>query len=75
MAKRTLEFDLPVYEDERVKEVNKNLGTEFKTFDEAIKDMVVSIYNEVHNVGNEGGWYIGDGIKVKVEIEYEPEDK
>lgn len=54
---------------------NKRNGTSFRTFESHFEELLNMIDEKVEAVGDSGGWYVGDGIKVKVEIIYEPEDK
>ncbi|MDS7057193.1 hypothetical protein NXG04_07825 [Klebsiella pneumoniae] len=37
--------------------------------------LLQKIEDAIWKVGKDGGMYLGDGIKVKIEIEYDPEDK
>jgi hypothetical protein len=76
LLKKTLEFDIPVNDDEQVEKYNKLYGVgSFITTEEAIHKMLYDIYCSVVDVMNEGGNFIGDGVKVKVDLEYDPENK
>lgn len=80
--KKIIEYNIPVQGQEQCDRHNKMLKEMFGDETTLIKptedhiDILFDIFNEaIQEVGDAGGWYVGDGIKVKIEIEYEPEDK
>lgn len=74
--KKTLKFDIPINDDEQVERFNKMYNTDtFKKTDDVIINMLDSIYSTVVDIMNAGGNYLGDGVKVKIELEYDPENK
>ena len=82
MDKEVIEYDIAIQDEEDIAEYNK-FGREihgddfnpFKTTDEHVDILIDKVYDAIEKVGDSGGWYLGDGIKVKIEIEYEPENK
>jgi hypothetical protein len=83
MKKTIIEYDLPIQSEEQCEEHNqmceRTFGadrfTPIKPTEVHIEILINQLYEAIEKVGDEGGWYLGDGIKVKIEIEYEPEDK
>lgn len=82
MDKTIIEYNIPIQGEEDCKKQNeicKEMFGEYFTpiipTEEHMDILFEKIQEAIENVGNEGGWYIGDGIKVKIELEYEPEDK
>lgn len=82
MDKNTLEYYIPIQDKESVIKYNNILremrGDNFepcKPTEDHIEILMKKIYSTIHNVGNDGGWYLGDDIRVKVEVEYIPESK
>lgn len=74
--KKALEYDIPVNPDkEELDKRNKAWGSNFRTTDEHVQELVDKLCDAIEEVGDAGGWMIGDGIKVKIELEYEYEDK
>lgn len=45
------------------------------TTENHINELFDMLYSAIEKVGDEGVWYIGDGIKVKIELGYDPENK
>lgn len=81
-TKTIIEYDLPIQGKERCEEHNKmcremygDKFTPVKPTEEHIDILFDKIYKAIEKVGDAGGWYLGDGVKVKIELEYEPEDK
>jgi len=75
-----IEYDIPIQDEEQCEEQNRMIkslgGTHLlKPTEEHIDILFEKINNAIEEVGDNGGWYVGDGIKVKVELEYDPEDK
>ena len=81
MEKQIIVYDIPIQDRERVDEWNEKFSKAFNDFEpyksteEHIYILMNKIYNAICKVGNDGGWYIGDEIKVKIELEYVPENK
>jgi len=82
MDKTVIEYDIPVQDEEQVEDYNKKceemFGDQFtplKSTDEHVGILIEKLVDAIEKVGDEGGWYVGDGIKVKIELEYDPENK
>lgn len=83
MEKTVIEKFIPIQGEEQCEKHNKmclemfgeDRFTPVKSTEEHIEDLILDLYNKISDVGDDGGWYVGDGIKVKIEIAYEPEDK
>lgn len=80
--KKVIVYDIPIQSDEHVEEWNKKCEEvygdkhiPYKSTDEHTDILIGKLYDAIEKVGEEGGWYVGDGIRVKIELEYEPEDK
>ena len=80
--KKAFEYLIPIQNEEQVEKHNEMcremFGDKFnhlKSTDEHIDILLDKLVEAIEKIGDDGGWYIGDGIRVKVEIEYEPEDK
>lgn len=70
-----IDYDVPINNEEDCKRINESLGTNFRSTEEHMLELLHEIYEAIGQVGDKGGWYIGDGIKVRAVVEYEPEDK
>lgn len=75
MDKQTLDYVIPIQDEEKMEEINKSLGTNFKSTEWHIDDLINKIYGMIEDTLNEGGSYIGDFVTVKIEMQYNPEDK
>lgn len=82
MEKLFIEYNIPIQDKENCNENNRMCKemfgdnfTPYKTTEEHIEVLIDKLYKAVEKVGNDGGWYLGDGIKVKIELEYDPENK
>jgi hypothetical protein len=81
--KEVIEYDIPIQGEEAVKKHNemceKMFGVDrfkpLKSTEEHIDILFEKFYHAIQKVGDDGGWYVGDGIKVKIELEYDYEDK
>lgn len=73
--KQSFEYDIAIQSKERCKEINKHNGTHFKDTSEHIDVLTEKIHDAIFSVGETGGFYEGDGIRVKVKVEYIPENK
>lgn len=71
-----IDYNIPINPSkEMLDKYNSELGTNLLTTEEHAINLLEQIADSIEKVGNEGGWYVGDSIRVKVELEYEPEDK
>ncbi|AYP68153.1 hypothetical protein PQE75_gp021 [Bacillus phage vB_BcoS-136] len=82
MKKMVIDYDIPIQGKEQCDEHNKMceemFGSKFtmiKPTEDHIDDLIQKLYEAIEKVGDDGGWYLGDGIRVKIELEYKPEDK
>ena len=88
MDKEIIEYCIPIQDKDTVSKDNRlyvelfgeDVFTSpycrpYKTTDEHIDILINRLYDAIQRVGDDGGWYIGDGINVKIEVEYEPESK
>ena len=82
MAKTVIEYYIPIQSKETVDRFNKmyeemstNDFEPYKSTEEHIDILIDKFLEAISKVGDTGGWYWGDDIKVKIELEYEPENK
>lgn len=75
MKKFNLEYSIPIQTDEKVNTINKEWGTNYKTTGWHIDNLLEEVEALIEKCGSEGGWYVNDAIRVRVEVEYIPEDK
>lgn len=82
MNKTTVEYFIPIQSAEYVTEVNARYkeafgddALQYKSTDEHIDILIDKLLDAVSEIGDAGGWYRHDGIEVKIEVEYVPEDK
>ncbi len=83
MDKTIIEYNIPIQDRAMCDRHNVMLkeahGDKFTTPVKPTEDHVILLFKRINEViekvGDKGGWYVGDGIKVKVEIEYDPENK
>ena len=76
LDKAIIEYHIPIQSAERVDRFNKMLKEPiYKTTEEHIEILIDKLVDAIEKVGDAGGWYTCDSIKVKIELEYEPEDK
>ena len=82
MDKTTVEYFIPIQSAEYVAEVNArykeafgNDNLQYKSTDEHIDILIDKLLEAIGQVGDAGGWYRHDGIEVKIEVKYVPEDK
>lgn len=81
--KKTLNFNIPMQDQKNCDKYNKMLAemshdgqfTPIESTEKHLEDLVVELYNAFWSVAEAGGKYLGDGVKVKIELEYDPEDK
>lgn len=72
----SFEYFIPINGDEEdLKKYNEICGTDFKSTDWHYNKALETLDDMIFKVGNEGGWYVSDGIRVKAHVVYEPEDK
>ena len=79
---KIIEYSIPIQSKEAVDKYNKMceemFGDNFSPYlstEEHIKILENMLLDAIQLVGDEGGWYTGDDINVKIELEYEPENK
>lgn len=82
MDKTIVEYFIPLQSAEYVAEVNARYkevfgddALQYKSTDEHVDILIDKLLDAISEVGDAGGWYRHDGIKVKIEVEYVPEDK
>ena len=85
MNKTIIDYIIPIQDKKYINDVlsvcKKLLGEDFEptekylTTDEHIDILIDKLCEAIDSLGSENGWYIGDDIKVRIELEYEPEDK
>ena len=82
MDKTTVEYFIPIQSPEYVAEVNArnrevfgNDNLQYKSTDEHIDILIDKLLDAIEQVGDAGGWYRHDEIRVKIEVEYIPENK
>ena len=74
--KKVIDYCVPVNPDqETLDKKNKEWGTNFRTTDDHANELLDILWKAIDEVGDAGGWMIGDAINVKIELEYEYEDK
>lgn len=82
MDKTVIEYYIAIQGKEDCERQNKMckemFGDDFtpiKPTEEHIDILFEKLNETIEKVGDEGGWYVGDGIKVRIELEYDPENK
>ena len=85
MDKKIIEYNIPIQDKKHIYDYyqmcKKLLGEDFEptekylTTEEHVEILIDKLYEAIENIGEENGWYIGDDIKVKIELEYKPESK
>jgi hypothetical protein len=68
-------FDIPIQSKKRCEDFNKEYRTEYKSTEEHIEKVIDSLYEMITEVGNVGGWYVGDSFEIEIKVKYCPEDK
>jgi hypothetical protein len=68
-------FNIPIQGKKKCEEFNKEYGTEYKSTEEHVENAIDDLYKMLDDIGNKGGWYIGDSIEIKIKVKYCPEDK
>ena len=68
-------FNIPIQDKEICDKHNAEFETNLKPTEHHIKNMINELYNMISIIGNKGGWYLRDSIKVEIKVEYCPEDK
>lgn len=68
-------FYIPIQSKKRCEDFNKEYGTDYKSTEEHMEKVVDSLYEMITEVGNDGGWYVGDSIEIEIKVKYCPEDK
>ena len=75
MFKIIKEYNLPINDEKIVKQYNKEFDTEFKSFEQHVEKTLDNILDTIMKLGEDNGFYLNDTIKLKVEFEYQPEEK
>jgi hypothetical protein len=83
MEKVVVEYNIPIQGEEDCEKQNKMCAEMFgkdqytpvQSTEAHIDILFEKLQEAIEKVGDDGGWYLGDGIKVKIELEYDPEDK
>lgn len=85
MDKKIIEYNIPIQDKKHIEDYykmcKKILGNDFEpkekflTTDEHVDILINKLYEALEEIGEDNSWYVGDGIKVKIELEYEPENK
>lgn len=81
--KKTLDYNIPMQAQKDCDKYNKMLAemshdghfTPIKSTESHIEILVNKLVEGIWDVAEAGGMYLGDGVKVKIELEYDPEDK
>jgi len=81
--KKIINYDIPMQAQEDCDKYNKMLKemshdgqfTPIKSTEDHIEIIVTQFIEAIWDVAEAGGAYLGDGVKVKIEIEYDPENK
>lgn len=68
-SKASKVFNIHLLSDEDAKKLNT------PTSSEVFEGVVDELLAMVEAVGDEGGWYTNDSIKIEVKVTYEPENK
>ncbi len=85
MDKKIIEYNIPIQDrkhiDDFYQRCKELLGEDFKpreeylTTEEHVEVLIEKLCEAIENLGEENGFYIGDDIKVRIELEYQPESK
>ena len=85
MDKTIIKYNIPIQDKKHIDDYyqmcKKLLGENFEptekylTTDEHIDILIDKLCEAIEKLGEENGWYIGDDIKVRIELEYKPESK
>lgn len=83
MEKVVITYNLPIQGEEDCERQNKiceelagkDQYTPILPTEAHIDILFEKLQDAIEKVGDDGGWYVGDGIKVKIELEYDPENK
>ena len=81
--KKVINYNIPIQTQKDCDEYNKMLKelshdghfTPIKSTKSHIELLATQFVEGIYAVIEEGGAYLGDGVKVKIEIEYDPENK
>lgn len=80
---KVINYNIPIQSQKDCDEHNRLLAkmahdgkfTPIKSTKKHIEILTTQFIEGVYEVIEEGGAYLGDGVKVKIEIEYDPENK
>ncbi|UUV46094.1 hypothetical protein [Bacillus phage vB_BanS-Thrax3] len=81
--KKVIDYNVPIQGKKQCDNYNKMLKemshdgqfTPIKPTEEHIQILTEQLAKGIWDVAQAGGLYVGDGVKVKIELEYDPEDK
>jgi len=81
--KKVIEYNIPIQSQKDCDNYNKMLKemshdghyTPIKSTKAHIEMLTTQFIEGIYDVIEAGGAYLSDGVKVKIEIEYDPEDK
>ncbi|UGO50648.1 hypothetical protein PQE68_gp057 [Bacillus phage vB_BanS_Sophrita] len=81
--KKNFHYNIPIQGQKQCDKYNKMLAemsqngdfTPIKSTETHIQILAEKLAKEIWSVARAGGMYLGDGVKVNIEIEYDPEDK
>lgn len=74
-------YKVPCQPDTNIKGYNEAMLTAFpdfppvKTTEEHIEELKQKLVDSIYATGETNEWKFGDGVKITVNIEYEPENK
>lgn len=76
-TKQELEFSIGFEDQADCDKVNHLMkeDTKFIPYEEQVIKMCHKLIDAVHEVGEAGGLFMYDGVKVKITVEYEEENK
>lgn len=68
-------IEIPIQSQAACDYYNEILKSNCLSTEQHIENLFEKIRDMLEQVGDEGGWYFGDSIKVEINIEYLPEEK
>jgi hypothetical protein len=83
MEKVVVEYNIPIQGEEDCEKQNKMCAEMFgkdqyapiQPTEDHIGILFEKLQDAIEKVGDDGGWYVSDRIKVRIELEYHPENK
>ncbi|ATF13587.1 hypothetical protein A616_16855 [Brevibacillus brevis X23] len=70
-----LEYTIAIQAPEMVEATNEEYGSDFKDTNWHLLNVLNQVRELIRECGDNGGWYVYDSIRVKVDVEYIPESK